>query len=835
MFHAAWRRSRPVVDRRRGLVVVAVAVVVLMASVAALFGTGQQGMLVRLLSGHGWLTQQPAGAVDLVNGASGTVDLQLKVRGTAGDNLSVVDAGKQALLVDRTTGRVGRIDLGDFKVTNDVQVAPSGGRGGPESTQYLAGNNVLFVVQPERGTVEVRSPLTNRLIAVAHQPGRLTHGVVSASGRLWTVDASTGRLLSWAVVHRRLQVTKAAGVVAPRTSPGEVEMALVAGVPAVLDLADGRLMTAPGGTVDETVHVPFGQEETDASVAMAMNDPGPVVPLVVAGEGVSMVDLTTQRVTRPYLPASVSPSNRLGAPVQYGNRIYVPDETTEKVVVLATSNGASLQTAAAPISLPGPSGDLSLSVQGGYVWADNPQGNQAVAVSTTGAVTRIQKYSQSRIASALTPQAFNSPLTALQTPAILNGGPQAVSPTSLPTLIPSAAPAPTPSTPAATPGAPSVTAVPGPGSATVSWKAPTSGSPITGYQVTWQPTSGGAPQTATLSSTTTSDVLQPLQAEAYLVTVQAVNSAGLGAAGTATVTPGAAPLTAPGAPTGVSATASPDGSVQLTWQAPQGGGAVTTYTITSQPSSSTVQSTTTSATVGNLAPGTSYTFDVTASNSAGSSSAATATATTYSAATISALTILSSPSGVVQSPTPPSESVSFTYSFDARLASSAACQVTVNSVAVGCSLSGASGTVTVPFTGTGRWASQYQVTVDIIDGSSTIASSGAVTLMSQGEQLTVNANEFFNCSNGTVSPYCGANAGWCLGTAFTSKSCGNGLAQNATVTAICQLSGSAVSGVGSGSGVSSSTWVEIGPNQYMSTMWFSYGTSTAAASYLNSC
>jgi hypothetical protein len=85
-----------------------------------------------------------------------------------------------------------------------------------------------------------------------------------------------------------------------------------------------------------------------------------------------------------------------------------------------------------------------------------------------------------------------------------------------------------------------------------------------------------------------------------------------------------APLTAPGQVAGVSASAGV-GSAYVSWNAPVSGGAPATYTITpyvgSQAQAPTVIGGTppmTSATVGGLTNGTTYTFTVTAANAAGS-------------------------------------------------------------------------------------------------------------------------------------------------------------------------------------------------------------------------
>ncbi|MGH3179799.1 MAG: fibronectin type III domain-containing protein, partial [Streptosporangiaceae bacterium] len=121
----------------------------------------------------------------------------------------------------------------------------------------------------------------------------------------------------------------------------------------------------------------------------------------------------------------------------------------------------------------------------------------------------------------------------------------------------------------------------------------------------------------------------------YYFTATAVNRANLHSAVSAEVsaTP-AAPVTAPGAPRGLTAAAG-DAQVSLSWQAPgsNGGATITGYRVyqgTSKNPVASVTGTGTGTSVKNLANGTAYSFKVTAVNKAGegpASGAASATPT----------------------------------------------------------------------------------------------------------------------------------------------------------------------------------------------------------------
>lgn len=176
------------------------------------------------------------------------------------------------------------------------------------------------------------------------------------------------------------------------------------------------------------------------------------------------------------------------------------------------------------------------------------------------------------------------------------------------------------------PSAPtSPTAVPGNQQVTVSWDAPVNngGSPVTGYTVTVSP--GG--QVVDVGAGTTSTTVTGLSnGTAYTFAIRAVNSAGESPA----VNVQATPRTVPGAPQNVNASPG-NGQVTVSWAAPasNGGSPITGYTVTTSPGGQSVSvgAGVTSTPVTGLTNGTTYTFEVGASNAAGQGAAASVQAT----------------------------------------------------------------------------------------------------------------------------------------------------------------------------------------------------------------
>ena len=180
----------------------------------------------------------------------------------------------------------------------------------------------------------------------------------------------------------------------------------------------------------------------------------------------------------------------------------------------------------------------------------------------------------------------------------------------------------------------SVTATPGNTQAVVNWGVPTSngGSAITSYTVTpYIGSAPGTPKPVTGSPPPTTTTMTGLaNGTQYTFKVYASNAVGPGPAASTTAT---TPATVPGAPTGVSATAG-NAQARVSWSAPSNGGsAITGYTVTpyvgtTAQTATGVNGSTTATSITNLANGTAYTFQVTATNAIGTSPAGTSGAVT---------------------------------------------------------------------------------------------------------------------------------------------------------------------------------------------------------------
>jgi Fibronectin type III domain len=179
--------------------------------------------------------------------------------------------------------------------------------------------------------------------------------------------------------------------------------------------------------------------------------------------------------------------------------------------------------------------------------------------------------------------------------------------------------------PAATaPGVPTdVTAVPGDGSATITWTPPADdgGSPITGYRINSDP---GATWVSPPGDATSWTFPGLTNGVSYTFKIRAVNDAGPGLYSdwSNTVVPNGGLATAPGVPTDVKAVAG-NGSATVSWSAPtdDGGSAILQYRVNVKPGTDfrLVDAPATAVDFAPLPNGTAVTFTVKAINAVGQS------------------------------------------------------------------------------------------------------------------------------------------------------------------------------------------------------------------------
>jgi hypothetical protein len=610
----------------RAFITIGVVAAVLVTTLAAGLGAAQKANLVSLLDGHGWLTNSSNGEVQLANGATAKIDLELQVAGATGHQLKVLQAGSNAVLVDDTAGTVGSINLADIHTQmKGIQVAATGHA---SDVDVETSADTVFVIHRKEGVIQARNPVSGKVVGQASVRGTLTPGVTDSSGRLWVVDATSGALLSATVVNGHLRMGNGAQIVAPKSSANEVELVLADGVPAVADLRNGTFVSAPDGAPGPAVAIPSISGLSASSVQLATEITGTTVPIAVSGSGVVLVHLssnaTASSAEAPIQPPGIGLHDRIGAPQAYNGRIYVPDQSAEEVIVL-NDHGSVV---AAPIKLPWSKGAVELSIQGGFLWMNQPDGGSAMVVNPEGQAVSINKNDPVAITNVKPP-----------TPPALPNPPPIIPPVNpVPPPQTRTPPAPTLAVAPQAPSAPTnVTAFAGNDAATLSWSpSQDGGSPVTGYTIKWTATQGKGSSGSQRSLTSPATISGLTNGTTYAFVISATNAVGTSAESNppATATPSG---DVPDAPTDVKATANSNGSIGLSWSAAGGEGhAITSYSILLSDSSATgsgsssapanvsasgsaTQATLTS-TNGGIQLGDNYTFSIIATSSSGKAS-----------------------------------------------------------------------------------------------------------------------------------------------------------------------------------------------------------------------
>lgn len=652
---------------------VGAAAVVALVSAVALVGTGFNRSVVHVLDVGAWVRSIGQGTVQHVNGASGKVDESLHLSIASDPAVQLVNTPHGAALLDRNTGKLQMIDNSKLPQAASPTAA---GRSG--DVELVSNGTTTWLVQPRQGTAATVSPATGVPVPL-HQP--IASAAVDGQGRLW---AATGNRVTPVADNG-----KQGSAVTVGNAGDHIDVTAAGGTAYAYDQSSQTLTAL--GPPGSPVSLPIAPGATGVVAADEAGSSGSPVAVVVPDAGVvvraSPGSAGTQTIR---LPGRAG--HNLGGAVTLGPALLVPDHTTGELLVVNPQTEATHAYHVTPAS--SGNGAFDLQVKDGIAYANDPTGNQCLAVSSDAGgiqVAYVVKYRTASPTAATThhipapsptvvPQPAPSPATtAAPAPAVVAQPavsppptvpapvvaaqptvPQPTVPQPTPTLPPPVAPQPavtsappttvpprpttpsvappaptTPSTAAPPPPAPpppvtaaapsppspptAVVASAGDGAITVNWTPPPpAGNPATSWVVSW---GAGVSQQVSGTSTTITGLAN---GQAYHVTVQARNAAGLGSAVNATPDPVVPRAAVPGAPTGISVKAG-NGSATVSWTAPAG--AVKDYQVTTQPAASSqpvvVPAGTTSATVPSLTNGTSYQVTVTAVGPSGGTSSAT--------------------------------------------------------------------------------------------------------------------------------------------------------------------------------------------------------------------
>jgi Tol biopolymer transport system component len=285
------------------------------------------------------------------------------------------------------------------------------------------------------------------------------------------------------------------------------------------------------------------------------------------------------------------------------------------------------------------------------------------------------------------------------------------------------------------PGAPTaVTAVPGNAEATVQFTPPEDdGAAITSYTVTASP--GGATATGAGSPITVTGLTN---GTSYTFTVTATNANGT--SGSSAPSSSVVPAGPPGAPTAVTAVAGKGrATVQFTPPDDDGGAAITSYSVTASPGGASATGAGSPIAITGLTNGTSYTFRVTATNSAGTGPASAASSS------VTPIGVPGAPTGLSAIPGSAEAAVQFTAPSDQG--GSAITSYTITAAPGGATGTGAGSPITV--TGLTNGTS-YTFTVTATNGAGTGPASASSNAVVPIAGPTSSPTASFWVTNGTV-------------------------------------------------------------------------------------
>jgi hypothetical protein len=614
---AAWARLRPTGNRVTGYLAVGAVGALIGTSLAV--GAGASGTRPRLADVDAWLASSEKGEVAHANGLTGDVDGKAVLpAGMAGHPVSVAQDGRTTLVLDEQTGQVVRIDAAQLTAEQSADYGAAG-------LQLVSGGAYAYVLDPAKGTVQRIDPaMTTAESPPVELGGKPGAAVVDGEGTLWVPLPDQGTVVPF-VKGRKSTAVKVA------EAGHDLALTLAGGRPVVTDrtAAAMKVLTVTGvrGTFELGGTVAGADP---AGVLVPTRTDGSAVPVLAPGSGdLVVVDVRSRHTVRAHVPVE---GRDLGAPQLLGKRVYLPDESTGRLLVYDTS----LSALAEPVRVTDGAGELELFVRDGLLWVNDQDGAAAAVIDAEGEVRHIGKY-ETDVPSARRPG--DRPVE----DSVPTGGHAAPVTAPVPP-VPGAPSSGAPDSGAPSDGASGETSGPGPTQPEPEPGAP--GAPQAESQsgairITFAAALGATPQRYVLKGATPDQTVTPDEIgpdgpftfevrggsceERYSFTVVAEYGGGKPDKESAP-SAFARPCVAPGAPRQLTAAPAQGGhGGTVTWQPPQGADGSVKYTIAIKRPGGTAETSETSDatyTYENLPNGVPYSVSVTARNAAGSGAAA---------------------------------------------------------------------------------------------------------------------------------------------------------------------------------------------------------------------
>jgi hypothetical protein len=342
--------------------------VLVLAVVFVALGTGYATTKAVVGDDSAWL--QKGDTVVQINGPSRRYDAvvanhPVALAASDKDQLQVTeDPTGQVYVANATAHTVYKVNLN----TMEPQSIAAPGTG------VLATAKAHYVVDASSSVVRDLNPQTLALSAPVKIPGGIASSAISPTGTAY-IGSDDGSVTEVTAGH-----SQTFSVAAKSQQMG---VSVVGTEPVAVGSSDGQLhlLSETGATNGPIISLP-GVANSTVEVAPALSTGN---LWLIRGTQLEQVNLSTTQTSVVSLPND----DDYGAPVTNGGDAYVPDETSDSVLVYDPQMGL-VKTVPIPGGLPGMH-SIELVVRDGAVWADDPSSTEATVFNTDGSTETVQK------------------------------------------------------------------------------------------------------------------------------------------------------------------------------------------------------------------------------------------------------------------------------------------------------------------------------------------------------------------------------------------------------------------------------------------------------------